>query len=278
MLAAAILAGTAIGSHAVIASDHDDGTTDKKTLNTNLTDLFVFNEATHKGEALAGNTDVVLVMNVNPRSLPQQQYYFNTEALYEFNVHRLTDTTTVNANIPEAEEDVDLTLRVQFGAPDTTTNKQAITLTKLPTGATSSVVTTGTQTTAATDAALGTGNLTTTPHAMVAELPETGVAGLRATYTGDTAIKNTATLDGDTVEVFAGLREDPFFFDVERFFKVRAALVRGELDTTFVNADATDFTAGYNVLSIVLKVPRALLAGTSGATTFDVWETIKVRS
>lgn len=294
MLAAAILAGTAIGSHAVIASDHDDGTTDRKTLNTNLTDLFVYNAVSHTGgtaptgpgtatDVNVEDTDVVLVMNVNPRSLPQQQYFFNSEAMYEFHVHRLIGTSTVNATIPVGEETADLTLRLQFGTPSTSTdvnlkNRQSITLTKFtPAGSTLSA-TTGTRKLARTDAVLDTGTITTTPHPFIAEQTEDTTTGLRATYNNDTAIKNSVSIDGQTVEVFAGLREDPFFFDVERFFKVRGALARDSFATKFVKTEKTDFTAGYNVLSIVLKVPRALLAGTSGATTFDIWETIKVRT
>ena len=82
------------------------------------------------------------------------------------------------------------------------------------------------------------------------------------------------------MKVFAGLREDPFFFDVEQFFKIRAdwraaapgsgTVVPRDLDT------AVDFAKGYNVNAIAVSVPIAFLANGSGATTFDVWETISV--
>jgi Domain of unknown function (DUF4331) len=40
---------------------------------------------------------------------------------------------------------------------------------------------------------------------------------------------------------------------------------------------AIDFAKGYNVNSIVVKIPRSSLAGYTNATTFDVWETISVK-
>ncbi len=80
--------------------------------------------------------------------------------------------------------------------------------------------------------------------------------------------------------MFAGLKEDPFFFDVEQYFKVRAGIAA--TDTVAVNfgtstaANATDFTAGYNVNAIVARVPLAFLKNGHTETSFDVWETISV--
>jgi hypothetical protein len=100
-------------------------------------------------------------------------------------------------------------------------------------------------------------------------------------------VNNAITLDGQDLAVFAGLREDPFYFDVDRFFRVRAfALGLGPDPRPTPGsgplfrdaATAVDFTAGYNVNSIVVRVPIAFLAGATGATTFDVWATISVRS
>ena len=41
---------------------------------------------------------------------------------------------------------------------------------------------------------------------------------------GGTPIINQVKINGSTVGIFAGLREDPFFFDVDQFFRVRAGL------------------------------------------------------
>lgn len=287
MLAAAVFAGTMLGTHGVQASDHDDGTADYKTVNTNFTDLFVFNEQSHvDGTAPAGDTDVVLVMNVNPRSLPQQQYFFHTDALYDFNVRRVTGAN--NLAIAADASVADLVIRCQFAEPDAVTNRQAMTLTAYEqAGATtlSAVSQTAATTRNAVDGTvLGAGDIVTTAHPFVvppagvdAGVPDDANAVGRRTYATDNAIENQLTLSGSTLSAFAGLREDPFYFDVEKYFRVRASAARGQYAFRFENANAVDFTTGYNVLSIVLRVPRAFLAGTSGATTFDVWETIRVR-
>lgn len=68
-------------------SDHDDGEVDTKGRNRNLTDLFVFRERDQNSNAASEN--LIFVMNTNPRSLAGQQYYFSTNARYEFKVtHR----------------------------------------------------------------------------------------------------------------------------------------------------------------------------------------------
>ena len=81
-------------------------------------------------------------------------------------------------------------------------------------------------------------------------------------------------------EIFAGLREDPFFFDVESFFRVRAAVLGlGPAASLKPASTAPDFTAGYNVNSIVVRVPLAFLQnGDATRDVFDVWETISVRN
>ena len=96
---------------------------------------------------------------------------------------------------------------------------------------------------------------------------------------GAAPIENPFLLDGSILSVFAGHREDPFFFDVEQFFRVRAGAAGFGPPVGFrLPADAVDFTAGYNVNSIVVRVPIAFLQSGAGETTFDVWETILVPS
>lgn len=91
----------------------------------------------------------------------------------------------------------------------------------------------------------------------------------------ETPILNAGDVDGSTVQVFAGLREDPFFFDVEQFFRVRAgALGNGPAVGFRAPEEAVDFAQGYNVNAIAVQLPIALLQGPSSATTFDVWMTV----
>lgn len=63
--------------------------------------------------------------------------------------------------------------------------------------------------------------------------------------------------------LFAGLRDDPFFFDVAGF---EATLTTGDL--SFTGADAV---AGANVMVIAIEFDAASLLGTG--TTFQTWAT-----
>ncbi|NRB48575.1 MAG: DUF4331 family protein [Saprospiraceae bacterium] len=64
------------------------------------------------------------------------------------------------------------------------------------------------------------------------------------------------------IKVFAGPRDDPFFFDFAQFNEVLAGNATG-----FKNP-GTDTFAGTNVLSVVVEVPKALLGS---ATSLNTW-------
>lgn len=232
MLLATLLATSVLFvGQSALASDHDDGENDKKARALNLTDLYVFKESAQLGAGSANH--LVLVMNSNPRSLPSQQYYFSTNARYDFRIARVgTDkaAAATGAN--------DIIIRFEFGAPVSAVQPMTITIYKDGVKTVKTV----------TDSS--------------AAINTTSFAG-RAAPTN-----NAVTVDGQLLNIFAGLREDPFFFDVNAFFKFRAGT------GTFTNP-GVDFTANYNVNSIVVKVPIAFLQ--SGAeTVFDVWTAISV--
>jgi hypothetical protein len=218
------------------ASDHDDGENEVKSRSLNLTDLYVFREDWQTG--VAGDAgNLILIMNTTPRALARQQYHFSERALYEFRLSRVGTDPTVENDAPAA----DVRLRFEFDAPDGN-GVQPFTMTALLDGRT---------------------------------LRDTGVTTPLSLTSTPTI--NALTLGGTSVEVFAGLREDPFFFDVEQYFRVRAGLAGFGPAVGFrAAADAVDFAAGYNVNAIVVRVPIAFLAGTSGAHVFDVWETISI--
>lgn len=223
---------------ALRASDHDDGASDLKSKSLNLTDLYVFREIDQNPAAAAG--DLIFIMNSNDRSVARQQYYFSTNARYEFHVSRRAARTD-----PITAAD-DVILRFEFGAPNAQ-KQQAVTVTAILDG----------QTLTAAQPVL------TTPLGQPDPAPDA----------------NAITLGASALTVFAGLREDPFFFDVEQFFRVRAGALtppQGPAAAFRPAATAVDFTSGYNVNSIVVRVPTSFLAGTTGATTFDVWETISI--
>jgi hypothetical protein len=244
VLGGALLYGTQPAP--VVASDHDDGETNIKSRNLSLTDLYVFREDWQTGNP-ADNGNLIMVMNTNPRSLPRQQYYFNTEATYSFNIGRQS-----SANNPVSGR-TDLRLDFHFGEPNAN-GQQSFTMdvvsvaNELPTG----------------QITVAGGN--TTPAAPLLGNPNPA------------PVVNNLAVNGQNVTVFAGLREDPFFFDVQAFFKVRAALANAGPAAGFATADfAQDFAKDYNVNSIVVRVPISLLQTQGVAeTTFDVWETISL--
>ena len=229
LLSAALVVG-GIAPNA-LASDHDDGELDLKGRSLNLTDLYVFRDGDQNPKA--SKQDLVLIMNTNPRSLARQQYFFSTNARYEFKIARVRNNNATPSGKP------DVTLRFEFGKPNPN-QQQPIKITTLREG-------------------------------------QTQVAKAITTPLQPRARINQVSIGGTSLSVFAGLREDPFFFDVEQFFRVRAGALGIGPAVGFRPANkAVDFTAGYNVNAIAVRVPIKFLQGRSNATTFDVWETISV--
>lgn len=66
------------------------------------------------------------------------------------------------------------------------------------------------------------------------------------------------------IKVFAGPRDDPFFFDLTRYKAIIAGTATG-----FRNPGVDDF-AGKNVMSVVVEVPKTLL-GTVASGKINVW-------
>lgn len=71
------------------------------------------------------------------------------------------------------------------------------------------------------------------------------------------------------VKVFAGPRDDPFFFDLGRFKQIIAGTA------TSFNNPGTDSFAGTNVLGIVVEVPKSMLGGNG---TINVWAESKKKT
>ena len=64
------------------------------------------------------------------------------------------------------------------------------------------------------------------------------------------------------IKVFAGPRDDPFFFDLDQFKKIIAGTAAG------FNNPGTDRFAGTNVMSVVVEVPKSTLNSTG---KLNVW-------
>ena len=89
------------------------------------------------------------------------------------------------------------------------------------------------------------------------------------------------------MKVFAGPREDPFFFDLEQFGNIlpdrlvppglKPAPPAGQENTPMAATwrapgVAKDFLANFNVLALVVELPKARLGGGK----IRVWETTSV--
>jgi hypothetical protein len=93
---------------------------------------------------------------------------------------------------------------------------------------------------------------------------------------------NTTFTLTNGAKVFCGTREDPFFFDLEQFFKilpdraypishVEVANPDQPQAATFRNPGVDFLSNGhYNVLSIVVELPKTMLKGTNGSK-IGVW-------
>lgn len=84
-------------------------------------------------------------------------------------------------------------------------------------------------------------------------------ASVAVTAYGATAVTSTGA---SGIKLFAGPRDDPFFFDLNRYKAILAGTAPG------FNNPGTDTFAGTNVLSIVVEVPKSLI-GASG--NINVW-------
>jgi hypothetical protein len=95
--------------------------------------------------------------------------------------------------------------------------------------------------------------------------------GLMSTLSTSTPVEAAVTSYGSTpevgekngIKVFAGPRDDPFFFDLNQF----KAIIGGT--ATSFNNPGTDAFAGTNVLALVVEVPKSML----GSGSVNIWAT-----
>lgn len=120
------------------------------------------------------------------------------------------------------------------------------------------------------------------------------MTGTRAALAGEVALTGAvgATLGSATgLQVFAGLRDDPFFIDLEQFFRIlpdrrpstgplatpqtaQATRFRGPAPT-FTGETAVDFVRTFNALALVVELPKSqILASTAATDRIGVWATI----
>jgi len=88
--------------------------------------------------------------------------------------------------------------------------------------------------------------------------------GLTASPSSNEATSPVVTTDpASGVSFFAGLTDDPFFFDIPAFNRFVGSVLGNAVDPTLL-ARGRDTFAGYNVNMIALSVPESLLQGPAG--------------
>ncbi len=103
-----------------------------------------------------------------------------------------------------------------------------------------------------------------------------------ASSTAATAPEPVVTTDaGSGISFFAGLTDDPFFFDIPGFNRFVASVRAGSPDASTLSRGRDSF-AGYNINLIALSVPASLLQGSAGnvigVTTSTLRRRVTIRS
>ncbi len=85
-------------------------------------------------------------------------------------------------------------------------------------------------------------------------------------------------------KIWAGLRDDPFFFDLNAFKHFKATLLAGGgladlgglVDCTRTNPAPTDFFVGFNGMAIVLELPDSAFKPGTAHPTIKIWGTVSI--
>lgn len=94
---------------------------------------------------------------------------------------------------------------------------------------------------------------------------------------------NTVLGTTSGVQLFAGVRDDPFFLDLEQFFCIipdrrpvggalAGSCTTGVAGSFRAAEQAVDYLSGYNTLAIVVELPKSMLTGT-GTGRIGLWGT-----
>ncbi len=252
-----VLGALTLAAAPALASDHADTVANATRPGADMADVYIF-------PSTSSANNVVIVMNVHPL-IPAGQgttTNFDPNVLYQIKID-----TNGDANITE-----DLVIQVRFSG----------------TGAAQRAVVSG-------------------PYKPYT----TGTTATFARPYGTTGLINTTFSPTPGMTVFTGGRSDPFFFDLAQFFAIfpdRGYPAGGQqspyatiaaadtpnmtVDTTtktmkagfrgftaanpsYNQSPASDLLAGFNLLSIVVELPRAMLAdATTGKVgVIRLWET-----
>ena len=79
-------------------------------------------------------------------------------------------------------------------------------------------------------------------------------------------------------QIWAGLRDDPFFFDLDAFKEFKTALLGGSLSglASFCDGNTVNFFDGFNGMAMVLEVPDSAFKPGTAQPTIKVWGTVSI--
>ncbi len=224
LLAAVVL----YAAHSTRASDHQDSPVTLARPGADITDPYIFPSPTN-------HSNVVLVMNIHPL-IPSGQgltTYFDSGVVYQMNF----DTKSENAMTPSPTITRNEVIQFTFGQP-------------------------------------GPGQTVTVYGPGASPTNDNTTKLIAATGSG---VINHAFSIGN-MKVFAGAREDPFFFDLSQFLKILPDRNKGSTAPSCLpqplggndtcpqgfNNPGSDTLKGYNVLSLIVELPRTQLEAGAG--------------
>ena len=238
-LAALITAVALFGTHAARSSDHQDAPATLNHPGVDLSDIYLFPSPQNPANA-------VLVMNVHPLIATGlgTTTFFEPNVLYQMHIDNSGAATPSNGMV----------VQFLFGSPSAS---QTVTVY----GPAAPPATTAVQISRVISQSAGSGTI------------------------------NQAFTTSNGMQVFAGAREDPFFFDLAQFLKILpdrsagntaqgclpAPLGGGTCTGFNPVATAADSLKGYNVLSIVLELPKSMLTA-GGTSKIAYWATTSTPS
>jgi len=266
--AVVVTAGAVALSTSLRASDHQQTVLTELNPRMDITDMFMF-PAMAGTDSVVARDRVVLVMVTSSPLTPAQTgaARFDPNLLYQFKIDNGGPGGTANLDGVE-----DLVIQVTF---DSTTNNQRVVNVRGPVAPPALM---------AADGSPLPRNGTAT--VLVRNAPQASIVGQ------PTGTNVTVPGAGGDIRIFAGATDDPFFVDLEQFFRIipdrkpesgpLAALPETPTATAFrgpappfdvTRGAARNFLAGINALSIVIELPELLIAPGANKTV-GMWGTI----
>jgi hypothetical protein len=261
-----VAACSALSPVAAVAGDHLDSPALAHDAGADIADVFAFLDPTDI-------TQVVLIATVHPYIVPGQMTNaaaFDDAVRYRFEIYN----DHVNRDSPVFDDAVkasvkkayakklkpNLTIDVEFGKREVGSAPQ--------TGTGGGYIPTNLRRPQLQSASLsfsGFEDLVNNGHYPAVGAPLLTVSPANLSPTAPAFVPHDiAVAPGLTITFFAGVVDDPFFFDIPAFTSYVDGIRNDGVANAAAFARQRDTFAGYNVLAIAFRIPLVLLTGTNG--------------